>query len=105
MAENLIKSVRKLPTVNQIFRQFLAHFGLTNGKSRHQRPWVARDLSFWSSNLAINRGYSGRRFSRFELQIDLIFEQIEAPNHKVFVAHEVRIISGNFEKFWTSFEG
>ena len=40
-----------------------------------------------------------------ELQIDHDFEQIEAPNHRAFVAHEVWIISKNFEEFWSSFEG
>ena len=43
-------------------------------------------------------------FARFKLQIDLVFEQIEAPNHRDFVAHEVRIIFKNFEEFWNSFE-
>ena len=59
---------------------------------------------FGGSNLAINKGYNGREFSRFEFQIDLVFEQIEAPNHRDFVAHEVSIICKNFEAFWSSFE-
>ena len=44
-------------------------------------------------------------FARFEIQIDFVFEQIETPNNKAFVSHEVRITSENFEKFWSSFEG
>ena len=62
MAENSIKSGRKLPTVNQFLGRILMHFGIIKGKRRHQRPWVARDLSFWGLNLAINRGYNDRGF-------------------------------------------
>ena len=42
---------------------------------------------------------------KLELQIEGFFEPIGFPNHGAFVAHEVRIISGNFEPFWSSFEG
>ena len=47
MAKNSTESNRKLPTVNQFLGQLSVHFGLTNEKRRHQRSWVARDLSFW----------------------------------------------------------
>ena len=34
-----------------------------------------------------------------ELQINPIFERIEAPNHRTFVAHELRMVSRKFEAF------
>ena len=44
-------------------------------------------------------------FSKLELQIKGFYEPIGFPNHGTFVTHEIKIISGNFEPFWSSFEG
>ena len=43
--------------------------------------------------------------NKLELQIDPLFEPIGLPNHRAFITHEIRIISGKFELFWSSFEG
>jgi len=43
--------------------------------------------------------------NKLELQIDQLFEPIGLQNHRDFIAHEIRIISGKFELFWSSFEG
>jgi len=40
-----------------------------------------------------------------ELQIEGFFEPIGLPNHGAFIAHEIRINSGENEAFWSKIGG
>ena len=55
-------------------------FGFTEGKKRHQRPWVARDQSFKGSILCIKESSSSQKFKELGALIDHDFEYIETPN-------------------------
>jgi len=43
--------------------------------------------------------------NKLELQIDQLFEPIGLPNHGAFIAHEIRINSGENELFSSNIDG
>jgi len=69
------------------------------------RQWVRRPRAFGCSILAINTRNGDQKLENLKLQIEGLFEAIDLPKHGAFIAHEIRINSGENELFWSNIDG